>query len=194
VEAEVSHEDASEGERLEADLVAAARRGSEAAFARLVDRHQRPVRAFLRRACGGDDALADDLAQETFLAAWTGLPSWRGEAGFRTWLCAIAWRKCASAVRRQRRGRARDAAWLETTELQRGEEVTADARLAVEQALAQLPLEQRAAVALCLAGDFSHAEAAVVLGSPLGTVKSHVARGKARLAGSLAAFGRPGHG
>ncbi|MBN9320486.1 MAG: hypothetical protein BGN86_10370 [Caulobacterales bacterium 68-7] len=168
-------------------LAEAAMRGSEAAFARLVDRHQRALRAFLRRACAGDHALADDLAQETFIAAWGRLHAWRGEASFRSWLCAIGWRKCADARRGAGRSQRRDADWLQSQDLERGEGASPDARLAVERALAALPPEQRAAVALCLAADFSHAEAAVVLGSPLGTVKSHVTRGKARLAELLGA-------
>ncbi len=61
----------------------------------------------------------------------------------------------------------------------------AEDRLAVKQALLTLPIEQRAAVALCLAQGFSHAEAAEALGAPLGTVKSHVARGKDRLLKAL---------
>lgn len=166
---------------LDTELVEAAKAGSQVAFARLVDRHQRAVRGFLRRACG-DHALADDLAQETFIAAWSRLGAYRNEASVRSWLCAIAWRRCAQARRGAARGGRRDAEWLQAQDLQRGEGVSPDARLAVERALAALPPEQRAAVALCLAADFSHAEAAVVLGSPVGTVKSHVARGKARLA------------
>ena len=56
----------------DAALVAAARAGSDNAFARLVDRHQQAVRSFLRRV-SGHEADADDLAQETFLAAWSSL-------------------------------------------------------------------------------------------------------------------------
>ena len=56
-----------------------------------------------------------------------------------------------------------------------------DERLTLETALAELPPDQRACVALCLAADFSHQEAADALGLPLGTVKSHVNRGRARL-------------
>ncbi len=56
-----------------------------------------------------------------------------------------------------------------------------DARLDASAALAVLAPEQRACVALCLAAEFSHAEAAQALGLPLGTVKSHVTRGRARL-------------
>jgi RNA polymerase sigma-70 factor (ECF subfamily) len=54
-------------------------------------------------------------------------------------------------------------------------------RLAVRAALQALPLEQRAAVTLCLVCGFSHSEAAEILGAPLGTVKSHVVRGRERL-------------
>ena len=53
--------------------------------------------------------------------------------------------------------------------------------MALKAALISLPLEQRAAVVLCLSEDFSHAEAAEALGVPLGTVKSHFARGRAKL-------------
>ena len=54
-------------------------------------------------------------------------------------------------------------------------------RLAVKAALQALPLEQRAAVTLCLICGFSHSEAAKILETPLGTVKSHVVRGRERL-------------
>ena len=61
-------------------LAAQAKAGSTAAFARLVSRHQQPLRAFLRRTCG-DWALADDLAQETFLTAWERIGSLRKDQG-----------------------------------------------------------------------------------------------------------------
>lgn len=169
---------------LDAELLEAARRGSPVAFGRLVERHQRAVRAFLRRACG-DATEAEDLAQETFITAWDLIGRFRGEATVRTWFCGIAWRKLMTARRSWFRSRRRDAAYLETESLERGEGAGAEDRIALEQALAGLPIDQRAAVALCLGGDFSHAEAADVLGLPLGTVKSHVTRGKARLMQSL---------
>ena len=58
-------------------------------------------------------------------------------------------------------------------------------RLAIKRALQTLPLEQRAAVTLCLVCGFSHAEAADILGTPLGTVKSYVLRGRERLAKAI---------
>jgi RNA polymerase sigma-70 factor (ECF subfamily) len=64
-------------------------------------------------------------------------------------------------------------------------EAAPEDRMALERAMADLPPEQRACVALCLAADFSHAEAAEALDMPLGTVKSHVSRGRARLLQAL---------
>jgi RNA polymerase sigma-70 factor (ECF subfamily) len=173
----------------DADLALAARSGSADAFGRLVDRHQQAVRAFLRRTCRRPDD-ADDLAQETFLAAWSSLHRYRPEASFRAWLCAIAWRKRLGFERGAARSARRDGEWLET----RPDTDTAsrDDAIAVRDAMQTLPLDQRAAVALCLAGDFSHAEAAEALGQPLGTVKSHVARGKARLMQALGVDDDPG--
>lgn len=154
--------------------------GSSLAFARLVDAHQQAVRGFLRRVCR-DECEAEDLAQETFVTAWQGLSGFRGEASLRSWLCAIAWRKARDARRSLFRRHRREGDFLERDQLGRAAEVETEARLSVVKAMAGLPLEQRAAVALCLGQDFSHSEAAAILGLPLGTVKSHVVRGRARL-------------
>lgn len=162
----------------EVDLVAKARAGSAPAFGRLVDQNQQAIRAFLRRVCN-DPAEADDLAQEAFLTAWSSLERLREGVRFRTWVCGIAWRKAQTHQRGRARSASRDRQWLDTRETTfspGGED-----RAIVARALAGLPAEQRGAVALCLAGDWSHAEAAEALGMPLGTVKSHVTRGRARL-------------
>src|SRR3954467_816921 len=95
---------------LDESLVAAAQRGSAEAFSRLVDRHQQALRAFLRRACG-DWALADDLAQETFLAAWSRIGSLKAGASVRAWLCAIGYHKHLTALRTRVRDRAREQAY-----------------------------------------------------------------------------------
>jgi len=156
--------------------VAAARRGSQGAFREIALRHQQAVRAFLRRALA-DPADADDLAQETFLAAWTGLWRYRGQASLRSWLCAIAWKKRLTHDRSRRRERLRHEG-LPTINVV---DDCPNRRLDVTAALKSLPEAQRAAVALCLGGEFSHAEAAQVLRLPLGTLKSHVERGRAKL-------------
>lgn len=167
---------------LDEALVAAAQGGSAEAFSRLVERHQQPLRAFLRRACG-DWSQADDLAQETFLAAWSRIGRLKTGASVRAWLCGIGYNKHLTAVRSAGRERARGSIY----EADRDETIDASAedKLALERAMADLPAEQRACVALCLAADFSHAEAAEALDMPLGTVKSHVSRGRARLLQAL---------
>jgi len=168
-------------------LIAEIRDGSERAFNVLIDRHQQAVRGFLRRLLA-DVSEADDLAQETFMVAWTRPGSYRGGASVRSWLCAIAWRKAKGAQRAWFRRRAREAKWAEDLAEQVAAAPSPEAAV-VNRALGALPIEQRAAVVLCLTQDFSHAEAAAILGAPLGTVKSHVARGKARLLDALG--GRP---
>ena len=161
-------------------LVTAVRNGSELAFNRLLDRHQQAVRTFLRKVLG-NDADADDMAQETFLSAWTHARSFRGEASVRGWLCGIAWRKAKGARRSSVQRRSRDATYHEGQSTDSGGAPSMEDRLAVRRALEALPLEQRAAVTLCLICGFSHSEAAGILGAPLGTVKSHVLRGRERL-------------
>jgi RNA polymerase sigma-70 factor (ECF subfamily) len=168
---------------LDASLAAAARRGSEEAFSAIVARHQTAVRGFLRRICG-NWTDADDLAQETFLAAWAKLEAFEGRSSLRSWLCGIAYRKYLTQVRARVRSATRDAAFLEvngTTD----PALAPDDLIALAQGMASLPFDQRAAVALCLAQGFSHSEAAEALGLPLGTVKSHVARGRAKLIEAL---------
>jgi RNA polymerase sigma factor (sigma-70 family) len=169
--------------RSDAELVALARAGSDVAFARLVERHQGAVRGFLRRMLGGGWAEADDLAQDAFLAAWSSLRSLRDADGFRPWVCGIARLKALDRIRASQRGAVRDSAWLETGPVPGG--VSAEDRLSLAAALSALPADVRACVALCLGEDWSHGEAASALGLPLGTVKSHVARGRARLLKAL---------
>ena len=174
------------GFQTDAELVSRALAGSDTAFSRLVERHQSAVRGFLRRALGSGWAEADDVAQDAFLAAWRSLRSLKDATAVRPWLCGIAWRKAQDRVRASRRGAARDNVWLETVDLPSG--VSHEDRLSLVAAMGDLPADVRACVALCLADGWSHAEASMALGLPLGTVKSHVARGRARL---LKALGGP---
>ena len=174
------------GIQTDAELVSRALAGSDAAFSRLVERHQAAVRGFLRRMLGGGWAEADDVAQEAFLAAWQSLRSLREPAGVCAWLCGIARRKAQDRIRSSRRGAARDRIWLETIDAPAG--ISPEDRMSVAAAMAELPSDVRACVALCLGDGWSHGEASMALGLPLGTVKSHVARGRARL---LKALGGP---
>lgn len=166
----------------ETRLIAAARAGDGAAFAELVARHQQALRGFLRRYVGhwGD---ADDLAQEALVSAWSRLDRFEGRSSFRTWVCGIGYRIAREAKRAQGRAQTRDAEWLD---IQTNEErAPIEDRMTLADAMAELPHDQRAAVALCLGEGFSHAEAADILRMPLGTVKSHVVRGRDRLLQAL---------
>ncbi len=141
--------------------------------------HQQAVRGFLRR-FAGHWADADDLAQEAFVAAWRRLNRFEGRSSFRVWVCGVGYRIARDARRSHARAQARDFAWLEEGD-EAGPSAPLEDRIAVARAMTQLPDDQRAAVALCLGEGFSHAEAAAILGAPLGTVKSHVLRGRDRL-------------
>lgn len=162
---------------MDAPLVKAARAGSQAAFGRLVERHQQGLRAFLRRAAGAD---ADDVAQEAFVTAWANLGRLRDDEGFRPWLYGIAWRKALTLNRSAARSARRAHDWTQERDGEGGG-LAAEDRMALEAAMASLTPDQRAAVTLCLADGWSHGEAADALGLPLGTIKSHVARGRDKL-------------
>ena len=164
-------------EESDAALLAALRGGSERAFNMLVDRHQQAVRTFLRGLTSAADA--EDIAQETFLVLWTKAKSFKSESSVRSWLISIAWRKAKGWHRRWFRRARRDTTYHEMASITQHEDA-AD-RHALAQALAQLSTEQRAAVMLCLGCGLSHAEASEALDMPLGTIKSHVLRGRSRL-------------
>lgn len=163
----------------DAELVDAARRGSDAAFSCIVERHQGAVRSFLRRMLTSGWAEADDVAQEVFLAAWREIGRLEDPAGMRAWLLGIAWRKAQDRTRSALRRATRDWAWSQSREM--SADGAEEDRIALAQAMSKLPSPVRACVALCVADGWSHAEAAEALSLPIGTVKSHVARGRGRL-------------
>jgi len=149
------------------------------AYAALVRRHQSAIRNLLRRLCAGDAARADDLAQETFLLAYRRLASFRGDALLSTWLHRIAWNAFLSGARR--RSAPEPPPPDPTAPIER-----ADARHDLSRAFAALRDEERAALALAYGEELTHEEAAEILGWPLGTLKTHLARGKEKLRQHLA--------
>jgi RNA polymerase sigma-70 factor (ECF subfamily) len=160
-------------------LLAAVCDGSERAFNTLIDRHQQAVRNFLRGIAAREDA--DDIAQETFLAAWTQARAYRGGSSVRSWLFSIAWRKAKDAQRWWFRRWKRDTAFHDLGATDGAEDAAGPELAALRQALSSLSIDQRAAVVMCLAHGFTHAEAAEALDIPLGTIKSHVTRGREKL-------------
>lgn len=143
--------------------------GDRAAFGMLVAGHERPLRAFLARVAGPD--LAEDLAQEAFLKAWRFADRYDGLSRYSTWLTRIAWRCFLDGVRKRRPPA--DAS-EESLHQSAGEAAE------VGDMLARLGQSERAALVLCEGHGWSHAEAAGMLGMPLGTLKSTVARAKAK--------------
>lgn len=157
------------------------------AFAELVRNHQSAVRGLLRQLARGDLALADDLAQETFLRAYKHIRSFRGEAKFSTWLYRIAY-NCFREDARKRK----ELVGIDETQLEAEPDpqiVDPALKQDLMQALQQLPLHERSAVVLCCQNGLSHDEASRVLDIPLGTVKTNVLRGREKLKKMLAGWG-----
>jgi RNA polymerase sigma-70 factor (ECF subfamily) len=166
------------------DLVARAVAGGREAFGELVRRHGSAVRGLLRR-MGADPPLADDLAQDAFLAAFEQISDFRGEGTFQAWVKRIAARLYVKRWRRD----SRVDLMAETPEpdatLEAGEAGAAE-RLDLDEALRTLSTSERVCVSLCYGGGLSHVEAALALNAPLGTVKSHVKRGLDKLRARMA--------
>jgi RNA polymerase sigma-70 factor (ECF subfamily) len=168
------------------------------AFAELVKRHQSSVRACLRKLTAGNHALADDLAQDTFILAWRNLKSFRQEARFSTWLYRIATNCWLAHVRKRREellgDRDADVGDEEADEAASSGSASGDhaamttMKIDLERALARLSDAERAAIVQCYHNDLSHEEAAYVLGWPVGTVKTHILRGKQKLKAALGAW------
>jgi RNA polymerase sigma-70 factor (ECF subfamily) len=169
------------------------------AFAELVRRHQSGVRACLRKLTAGNHALADDLAQETFVLAWRNLKSFRQEARFSTWLYRIAtncWLGDARKRKEELLGDRTDEVVDDDGDrdtphdaVQADHARTSSLKLDLERAMRVLTDAERAAIVQCYHNDLSHEEAAYVLDCPVGTVKTHILRGKQKLKAALAAYG-----
>ena len=171
----------------DAELILAVQsRDDRRAFAELVTRHQSQVRAVLRRLTRGDAMLADDLAQETFVLAWRNIGKFRFEARFSTWLYRIAFNAWQSEARKRREV----AMEIDDDAPPGGIELSEElpdvvSRVDLERAMATLSDGERAALAACYYADLSHEEAARALDMPVGTVKTHILRAKAKLKARL---------
>jgi RNA polymerase sigma-70 factor (ECF subfamily) len=181
------------------DLVARAQGGAQEAWAELVHRHHGAVfrTAHAALLSHGD---ADDAAQEAWIAAWRHLDEFRGQAAFRTWLLTIAWRKALD----RRRGA---ISWMRALRLDRAHDeasegpvlelaavdATAEAavidrerRRHVKAMVRGLPRAHRDALLLVATQDLSYADAAALLGVPVGTLKWRVSDARRMLRERLA--------
>jgi RNA polymerase sigma-70 factor (ECF subfamily) len=171
-------------------LVDAARQGDRRALDVLLRRHHDRILNLCRR-LAGNEADALDATQEALLAIVRGLPRFDGRAAFSTWAYRVTTNACLDELRRRRR---RPVLGLpDEPEPTRGGPVGASEhridglgdRLAIDAALAELPIEFRAPVVLRDLCDLDYAEIADTLGIPAGTVRSRIARGRAQLAKAL---------
>lgn len=178
--------------RVDQALVARVLLGNDQrAFEQLLRRHQGMVRAQLRRLLHGDEAAADDLAQETFLLAWRKLGQFRGDARFSTWLYRIAY-SCFLQASRKKSWPASTADDRDMEQLQAASQPV-DLQMDVGRALLRLSTAEQAVLLHCVQLGLSHEETAYVLALPLGTVKTHATRGKAKLKALLADWRQTGH-
>ncbi len=151
------------------------------AFSRLVEEYQEGLRRFLLNLTLGNDALTEDLAQETFIKAYMSLRSFRGLARFKTWLYRIAYNEFYSYLRQKR----------ENLSVEDGvpiieEPITpisaTDARMDVEVCLKALNENERTVVLLFYLEDLPIKKIVEITGMPEGTIKSHLSRAKQKMA------------
>ena len=168
-------------------VVALVARSDEQALAELYRRFGRLAYGLAFRILR-DDALAQDAVQEAFLGAWRAAGRFTAErAKPSTWLLTLVHRRAVDLVRREERRRTEP---LQPDTEPVGTEATDEAEVAtqrqtIRQALRQLPAEQREAIELAYYGGYTQSELAERLGQPLGTIKSRMFTGLARLRETL---------
>lgn len=170
------------------DLVRRFLSGDRAAFAALVERHERRVYNLALRMTGREED-ARDATQDALLTVLKKLSSFRGEAAFTTWLHRVTVNACYDLLRKRQRAPL----------LERGEDdlpaiepppaadhaETSDLSIDVRQALTQVPEDFRVVMILHDVQDLPQEEVAAILGIPVGTVKSRLHRGRIVLARAL---------
>jgi RNA polymerase sigma-70 factor, ECF subfamily len=176
------------GRTSDARLVTRAAHGDRRAFDELVSRHRDRVWAIALRMCRDHDD-AEDVLQETFVAAWRSLDRFAGRSEVTTWLYRIAVNKSHDVIARRRVTTELTDATEPAEPIDRGEQHAR--RVAIEDALEALTPEFRAVAVLCDILGLTPAEAAVILEIPEGTAKSRVFRARGELARALAADWRP---
>lgn len=157
------------------NLLVAARDGDRLALGAFIRSTQAEVWRLARHLVGPDDA--EDVTQDIFVRAWRALPDYRGEAGARTWLLAIARRACADAVRKRTRNRRLRA----RLEAQPGRGTVGPGTSDLDALVAVLPPDRREAFVLTQIVGCSYEEAAAIAGVPIGTIRSRVARARETL-------------
>jgi RNA polymerase sigma-70 factor (ECF subfamily) len=149
----------------------------QAAFQQLVERHQAAIRGFLGRLLKGDRGTADDLSQETFLMAYRKMSNLKSSGSFASWLHTIAYRQFLQFIRKH----ARQQVMAEPPEQSHDPGQAVDAEILAQRLMGFVSDEERTCLTLAYAAGMSHPEIGRVTDLPLGTVKSHIQRGKQKL-------------
>lgn len=170
-------------------LVAGVRGGDDAAFEELYDRYHRNLLAFCRHMLGSLEE-AEDVLQQTFLAAYRALRGGDAVVAVKPWLYTIARNRCLSVLRARREEAPLDAAAVATEGLAAAVDRREDLRLLVRD-VERLPPDQRAALVLFELGDHSHDEIAAILGVRRQKVKALVFQAREALMGWRAARDTP---
>lgn len=157
--------------------------GNKRAFDTLVKKYQSPVRRFFLHQTLGDEELSDDLAQETFIKAYTHLASFKNLSNFSTWLFRIAYNIFYDYIRNRKETSGLEDwevdATYQTEQRRIGEEMD------IYRGLSLLKEAERTCITLRYMEDLSVDKIASITGMPSGTVKSHLSRGKEKLANFL---------
>lgn len=177
---------------IDADLVSTAQKGDLEAFNQLVIRYQERIYNLALRILG-DEESAEDVTQDTFLKAYRYLHTFRG-GSFQIWLYRIATNACYDELRRRKRHPVLPLEYEDETEesffprndlqsfnLPEKELERHESERLIRRALNRLDANHRAVVTLVDLQDFDYTEAAQILGIPIGTLKSRLARARVQL-------------
>ena len=177
-------------EKQEQQWVEAARQGDQSAFEQLVHLYEKRVLALTTRMCK-NPADAEEAAQEAFLSAWQGLPFFRGDASFSTWLYRLASNACVDLLRREGRRQSAAGPSLNDEEVQlevpdtapspQEQAERAELRQQIEAGLQALTPDHRQVLLLREMHQLSYDEIAQTLDVDVGTVKSRINRGRKQL-------------
>lgn len=153
------------------------------AFDQLVKKYQSPIRRFFLNLTCGDSELSDDLAQDTFIKAYTNIASFKNLSNFSTWLYRIAYNIFYDYIRSRKETADLDIREVDSAHHSLQENI--GEKMDVYESLKTLKEVERTCITLFYMEDLSIDKIAGIIGSPAGTVKSHLSRAKEKLASYL---------
>ncbi len=152
------------------------------AFDQLVRKYQSPVRRFFLNQTLGDEQLSDDLAQETFIKAYMNITKFRGMASFSTWLMRIAYNVFYDEVRSRHQTEDVDSS---VTVARQTVSASDTLKMDIYAALALLKADERTCITMQLIDGYPIDQISNITGIAENTVKSHLRRGKEKMANYL---------